>query len=432
VWVTDGVPAGNLPQGGLRVLQVQPLAAGLSVRYAGTLYVLFGVVGCVLLIACLNVATLSLGRAAARRQEIATRLALGAGRWRVVRQLLTESLLLALLGGVLGVGLAVVGIKLFIAIAAGWYPPADEIRIDGTVLGFTLALSFLTGIVSGVAPALRSSAVNLTDSLKSGAQGALGRSRHRVSDVLVVAEAALALVLLVGAGLMLNSFVRLVRVDPGFPSDQLLTISFDLQHAKYLKIDSPEMLARFTPRAAVLQQQLLERIETLPEVESVGLVSAGGARPPVSILGRPAAARQEPFRAWYFESSPDYFRTLQIPLLKGRVFTARDGAGAPAVAIINETMARQLFPGEDPLGARVSSGTEHSIGFANLRTAGRTPEVVLAQAGVGENRTDDRYMDGESAMARTGHREVLGRQFEACPTCRKRLEGLVRGPVEDG
>ena len=181
--------------------QVEPLAKRLSVRYAGTLYVLFGVVGCVLLIACLNVATLSLSRAAARRQEIGTRLALGAGRWRVVRQLLTESLLLALLGGVLGVGLAVAGIQLFIALAAGWYPPTDEIQINGTVLGFTVALAFLTGIVSGVAPALRSSAVNLTDSLKAGAQGALGRSRHRVSDVLVVAQAALALVLLVGAGL---------------------------------------------------------------------------------------------------------------------------------------------------------------------------------------------------------------------------------------
>ena len=336
-------------------VEVEPLAERLSVRYAGTLYVLFGAVGCVLLIACLNVATLSLGRAAARSREIATRLALGAGRWRVVRQLLTESLLLALLGGVLGVGLAVAGIKLFIVLAAGWYPPADEIQVDGTVLGFTLALSFLTGIVSGVAPALRSSAVNLTDSLKSGAQGALGRSRHRVSDILVVAEAALALVLLVGAGLMLNSFVRLVRVDPGFQSDQLLTIGFDLEHAKYLKGVGSQTGHRFTPRAALVQPQLLERIETLPEVESVGLVSQFGARPPVSILGRPAAARDEPFRARYFESSPDYVRTLQIPLLQGRVFTARDGADAPGVAIINETMARQLFPGEDPLGARVQA-----------------------------------------------------------------------------
>ena len=337
-------------------VQVEPLAERLSVRYAGTLYVLFGVVGCVLLIACLNVATLSLGRAAARRTEITTRLALGAGRWRVVRQLLTESLLLALLGGVLGVGLAVAGIKLFVGLAEGWYPPTDEIRIDGAVLGFTVALSFLTGIVSGVAPALRSSAVNLTDSLKSGTQGALGRSGHRVSDILVVAETALALVLLVGAGLMLNSFVRLVRVDPGFPSDQLLAIDYSLfDDPKYMEFEDSETSIRFTPRAAVLQQQLLERIETLPEVESVGLVSANGVRLPVSVLGRPAAARDEPFRARYLEISPDYVRTLQIPLLKGRVLTARDGAGAPGVAIINETMARQLFPGEDPLGARLQA-----------------------------------------------------------------------------
>ena len=336
-----------------RRVQVEPLDQWLSVEYAGTLYVLFGAVGCVLLIACLNVATLSLGRAAARRKEMATRLALGAGRWRVVRQLLTESLLLALLGGVLGVGLAVAGIKLFIALAAGWYPPTDDIQVDGTVLGFLLGLSLVTGIVSGVAPALRSSAVNLTDALKAGAQGALGGSRHRVSDVLVVSEAALALVLLVGAGLMLNSFVRLVRVDPGFQSDRLLTIRFDLRHSKYMRIGGGGF--RFTPSAAVVQQQFLERIEALPEVDAVGLVSADAFPAPVSIPGRPAAARDEPFRAFYAETSPDYFRTLRIPLLKGRVFTARDASGAPVVAIINETMARQCFPGEDPIGARVQA-----------------------------------------------------------------------------
>ena len=333
--------------------EVEPLDQWLSVEYAGTLYVLFGAVGCVLLIACLNVATLSLGRAAARRKEMATRLALGAGRWRVVRQLLTESLLLALLGGVLGVGLAVAGIKLFIALAAGWYPPTDEIQVDGTVLGFTVGLSLLTGIVSGLAPALRSSAVNLTDALKAGAQGALRGSRHRVSDVLVVSQAALALVLLVGAGLMLNSFVRLVRVDPGFQSDHLLTIRFDLRHAKYMTIGGGY---RFTPSAAVVQQQFLERIEALPEVDAVGLVSADVFPAPVSIPGRPAAARDEPFDALYMETSPAYFRTLRIPLLKGRVFTARDASGAPAVAIINETLARQFFPGEDPIGARLQAG----------------------------------------------------------------------------
>ena len=333
--------------------EVEPLDQWLSVEYAGTLYVLFGAVGCVLLIACLNVATLSLGRAAARRQEIANRLALGAGRWRVVRQLLTESLLLALLGGVLGVGLAFAGIQLFIALAAGWYPPTDEIQVDGMVLGFIVGLSLLTGIVSGLAPALRSSVVNLTESLKAGAQGALGRSRHRVSDVLVVSQAALALVLLVGAGLMLNSFVRLVRVDPGFQSDHLLTIRFDLRHAKYMTIGGGY---RFTPSAAVVQQQFLERIEALPEVDAVGLVSADVFPAPVSIPGRPAAARDEPFDALYMETSPAYFRTLRIPLLKGRVFTAHDAAGAPGVAIINETMARQFFPGEDPIGARLQAG----------------------------------------------------------------------------
>ena len=352
--------------------EVEPLDQWLSAEYAGTLYVLFGAVGCVLLIACLNVATLSLSRAAARRQEIANRLALGAGRWRVVRQLLTESLLLALLGGVLGVGLAVAGIQLFIAVAAGWYPPTDEIQVDRTVLGFMVGLSLLTGIVSGLAPALRSSAVNLTDALKAGAQGAVGRSRHRVSDVLVVSQAALALVLLVGAGLMLNSFVRLVRVDPGFQSDHLLTVRFDLRHAKYF-MTWPLLLGqdrvsgwRFTPSAAVVQQQFLERIEALPEVDAVGLVSARPVGFPVSIPGRPAAARDEPLGAFYAETSPDYFRTLRIPLLKGRVFTARDASGAPVVAIINETMARQFFPGEDPIGARVQADMRGGVVHEDL------------------------------------------------------------------
>ena len=341
-------------------LQVEPMAEWLYGKYAGTLYVLFGAVGCVLLIACLNVATLSVGRAAAQRTALATCLALGAGRWRVVRQLLTESLLLALLGGVVGVGLAVMGIKLFVALASGWYPATGVIRVDGAVLGFTAGLSLLTGIVSGVAPALRSSAVDLTDALKAGARGPTRGARRRISDLLVVAQTALALVLLVGAGLMLNSFVRLVRVDPGFRSDQLLTVRFDLP----MRFDFSESITRFTPGAAALQQRLLERIEIVPEVDSVGLVSAPAPRVPVGIVGHPAAARHEPLPASYasyMESSQGYFRTLQIPLLKGRVFTAQDGAGAPGVAILNETFARQFFPGEDPLGARLQADLGNGV-----------------------------------------------------------------------
>jgi putative ABC transport system permease protein len=328
---------------------------------------------------------------------------------------------------VLGVGLAFAGIKLFIVLAAGWYPPTDEIRIDGTVLAFTLALSFLTGIVSGVAPALRSSAVNLTDSLKSGAQGTLGRSRHRVSDVLVVAEAALALVLLVGAGLMLNSFVRLVRVDPGYQSDQLLTVYFSLSE----RFDDPNPFAliRFTPRGRVLQQQLLERIETLPEVESVGLGSAGGVPARVSVFGRPAAARDEPYRAQYLEINPGYVRTLQIPLVQGRVFTARDdGAGAPGVAIISETMARQLFPGEDPLGARLQVddgqprtivGVVGDIKSWNLKSGTRPAMYV----------PDGQHLDGFERQAGYGvRRKLLVIRTAADPLS---LVGAVRTAIAD-
>ena len=405
-------------------VRVQPLAERLSGRYAWELYVLFGAVGCVLLIACLNVATLSLGRAAARRQEIANRLALGAGRWRVVRQLLTESLLLALLGGVLGVGLAVAGIQLFIAVAAGWYPPTDEIQVDRTVLGFMVGLSLLTGIVSGLAPALRSSAVNLMDSLKSGAQGALGRSRHRVSDVLVVSQAALALVLLVGAGLMLNSFVRLVRVDPGFQSDHLLTVRFDL---RFTRTRSDDGIQRFTPRTALAQQQLLERIEALPEVDAVGLASAlDYLRYPVRHLGRPAAARQEPFEATYMEISPDYFRTLQAPLRKGRVFTARDAAGAPGVAIINETMARQLFAGEDPLGARLQADLRARVvpeDFINDQ-----PRTIVGV--VGDVRRELRYdIDPVMYVPYRQHLDVYGTGPERVPTYKRLVIRTAADPL---
>ena len=386
---------------------------------------MFGAVGCVLLIACLNVATLSLGRAAARRQEIATRLALGAGRWRVVRQLLTESVLLALLGGVLGVGLAVAGIQLFIAVAAGWYPPTDEIQVDRTVLGFMVGLSLLTGIVSGLAPALRSSAVNLMDSLKSGAQGVLGRSRHRVSDVLVVSQAALALVLLVGAGLALNSFVRLVRVDPGFQSDHLLTMRFDLRFTRTRSAD--DGIARFTPRTALAQQQLLERIEALPEVDAVGLASAlDYLRYPVRHLGRPAAARQEPFEATYMEISPDYFRTLQAPLRKGRVFTVRDAAGAPDVAIINETMARQLFAGEDPLGARLQADLRARVvpeDFINDQ-----PRTIVGV--VGDVRRELRYdIDPVMYVPYRQHLDVYGSGPERVPTYKRLVIRTAAAPL---
>jgi len=198
-----------------------------------------------------------------------------------------------------------------------------------------------------------------------------GGTRHRISDLLVVTQTALALVLLVGAGLMLNSFVRLVRVDPGFRSDQLLTVRFDLP----MRFDLSESITRFTPGAAVLQQRLLERIETVPEVDSVGMVSAPAPRVSVRIVGHPAAARTEPFTT-YVESSPDFFRTLQIPVLQGRAPTASDGASAPGVAIINETFARQFLAGQDPLGASLQADLGAEWSTRNSSMTGRARSSV--------------------------------------------------------
>jgi putative ABC transport system permease protein len=321
------------------------------------LWVLLGAVGFVLLIACANVANLLLARATARRKEIALRTALGASRLRLVRQLLTESVLLSLLGGALGLVLATWGLRLLVAVSPNNIPRLQEVGLDGWVLGFTFLISLLTGIFFGLAPALQASKTDLTESLKEGGKSSSGLHRSRMRDVLVVSEMALALVLLISAGLMMQSFVRLRQADPGFNPENILTMRVALPDSKY-----PE-----TYQSQAFYQQLLQRVSSLPGVQSADVVTGvplSGQQTVLAfdIVGGPTPRPGEVLTADYRAISPGYFSTMGIPLIKGRLFTDRDRQDAPSVLIINETMARRYWPNEEPIGKRVNVGpTPHEV-----------------------------------------------------------------------
>jgi len=313
------------------------------------LLVLLGAVGFVLLIACANVANLSLARAAARSKEIAIRTALGASRMRVVRQLLTESLLLSLCGGAVGLMLAVWGVDLLVAASPPDIPRLAEIGIDGRVLLFTLGVSILTGIVFGIAPALQISKHDLNESLKEGDRGSTeGLRRNRVRGLLVVSEVALSLMLLVGAGLLIKSFLHLLETDPGYDTERVLAADIALARTKYPEPD----------QQAVFFQQAIQRVAALPGVEAVGattLLPLGGSDTRISfnIEGHPPFPRGETPAARYQIASPDYFRVMNIPLHKGRSFTEQDAKDSPPVVIVSEAFARRFFADEDPIGKRV-------------------------------------------------------------------------------
>ena len=334
------------------MVEVQTIHEFTSGYLARSLYLLLGAVGLILLIGCGNVASLLLSRSAARYKEIATRAALGAGRRRLIRQLLTESMLLAMLGGLLGVLLTFAGIKLFIFLVPNFYPPSHEFRIDPTVLGFALGISMLTAILFGLVPALWASRLDLNTSLKEGARRSAAPPRHRASSVLVVSEVALALVLLIGAGLMINTFVRLQTEDLGYNPEGLLAAWISLEGPKYSKKTDGDTTT-VSPEGTIFWQQLLKRIEARPGVTSAGTsrnAAPGRPKTPFRIIGRSDATMGERPLVYYNEIGGDYFKTLEIPLLKGRVFNERDTQGSLAVAIISETLARKHFPDEDPLG----------------------------------------------------------------------------------
>jgi len=312
------------------------------------LLLLLGAVGFVLLIACANVANLLLARAAGRRKEMAVRSALGAGRRRVIRQLLTESVLLALVGGGLGLLLALWGINLLVALQPANIPRLAEVRIDRGVLLFASALSLLTGIAFGLAPALQATKLDLNGALKEGGKGTgEGAGRQRLRSILIVSEIALSLVLLIGAGLTIKSFWRLMQVDPGFNPENALTMVVSLPATRYAE----------PGRQVAFFRQAIERVSNLPGVDAAGVTTDiplfGGNSTGFNVEGHPPYAPGQRPLAEYRSVSPGYFRAMGIPLLRGRTFTEQDGVDAPGVVIINETLARRYFPGEDPLGKRL-------------------------------------------------------------------------------
>jgi len=325
-----------------------------------------GVVAFVLLIACANVAGLQLARGATRQSEVAVRAALGAGRWRIVRQFLVESVLLSLLGGVLGAALAWAGLRLLIAISPPWFPLLQHIGISGWVLAFTAALSIFAGIAFGTIPALQASTPNLVDSLKEAGRASMTSiARHRFRGALVAGQIALALILLAGAGLMINSFFRLTGADLGCNPRGVITFDYDFPVQQYTKMVGTYNnfpLLDISPIPAQNFDRLLERIQGLPGVQS----AAGSVYPPMqggedsmtfSIQGRPLPqneAERNALSAVFYPVTAGLFTTLHAPLLRGRDFTARDTATAPWVAIINQTMARTYWPNQDPIGKHVT------------------------------------------------------------------------------
>ncbi len=341
--LTEQYPQTNTDKG-VRLTLLHQQAVG---KARTALLVLLGAVGFVLLIACANVANLLLARAAGRQKEMAIRAALGASRWRVVRQLLTESLLLTISGGAAGLLLAWRGVDLLLAIAPDNLPRAYDIRLDIRVASFTLLVSLLTGVVFGLLPALQASKINPGATLKEGGRDAAGLLRRRLRGFLVASEVALAFVLLIGAGLLIRSFARLTEVNPGLDPRGVLTMEILLPLAKYR--DGQGWSAFF--------QQTLERVRALPGVEAAATgyplpLSGANASSGFGIEGRPSPTDQT-FAAGVRMISPDFFKTLGVPLAKGRLLTESDGAQAPSVVVINESLARNYFANEDPLGKRI-------------------------------------------------------------------------------
>jgi putative ABC transport system permease protein len=312
------------------------------------LYVLLGAVGFVLLIACANLANLMLARVGARQKEIAVRTALGAGRMRIVRQLLTESIMLAIVGGVVGLLLAFWAVSWVVSLGADTIPRVHEISVDPRVAGFTLLVSVVTGVLFGLAPAIQVSRPDLTDALKESGRSTAGLRRNRLRSALVVSEVALSLVLLVGAGLMIRSFAKLNQVDPGFKPAQVLTLGATLLRTRY-----PE-----DEQVAQMFSQILDRAATVPGVLSVGAISdlpltGSNTSDSFTIEGRPPIAKEAEPTTEYHVVTPRYFESMGIPFLSGRDFTESDTRQSPNVVVINDVFARRHFAGENPLGHRL-------------------------------------------------------------------------------
>ena len=350
-------------------VKLVPLHAQVVGSFRSALLVLFGAVGFVLLIGCANVANLVLARATSRQKEVAIRSALGASRIRLIRQFVTESLVLALAGGALGVLIATWGISLLKLILPDNFPRTSDIHLNGPVLIFTVFASVATGLIFGLAPAFQASRTHLIESLKEGERGTEGFRRNRLRSTLVVSEVALALILLIGTGLMLRSFVHLQEVDPGFKPDHLLTMEISLPEARYAD-----------PQKATFFAQLLEGVRALPGVQTAGAIGhlplAGDIESyAMQVEGRPPLPNEYANPECHVVE-PGYFEAMKIRLVAGRYFDARDGAQSPHVLIINEAVARNVFRNENPIGKRLQMGFNRFSGEI-VGVVGNTKDLTL-------------------------------------------------------
>lgn len=340
------------------------------------LFLLFAVVSFILLIACANMANLLMARAASRQKEVSIRVAVGASRVRLVRQFLTESILLAMLGGILGLALTFVGKTVLMVTLPANNPFRDQLGIDGKVLAFTLLVSLLTGVIFGLLPSLQASKPNLNETLKEGGKtSSLGSGHHRIRSVLVVTEVTLALMLLIGAGLVIRSFLRLQYVDTGFNPQNALAMQLSLPQAKYRE---PQVQVAFF-------QNLMQKVAALPNVEAVSADSnppLGTRRNSISffIEGQPPASLDQMLRAEGHEITPNYFRAMGIPFLAGRDFTDNDRIDAPPVVIVNQALVKRFFPNEDPIGKRISRSLpgQNPVWFSIIGVAGDVRHAGLA------------------------------------------------------
>jgi putative ABC transport system permease protein len=343
-------------------VKVEPLQKGLFGWSAEVFYLLFAAVGFVLLIACTNVANLLLVRGDGRRREIGVRIALGASRKSVIRQLLTESILLSMVGGVAGLILSFWGIRILNALSL-WLFPVAGVSLDRRVLFFTFGICILTGLVFGMIPAYRASKSDPNECLREGGRSTATKSRHRTRNILVVSEIAVALVSLICAGLMINTLARVLHTSPGFSPDHLLTAEVRLTGEKYMDAMDPQKtgLNVIHPPVGIFCREVLERVKDIPGVENAALVdwlplaeNAQHAFPGITIAGRSAVAPAERPSVIVDGVSPDYLRLMGIPILRGRSIAEQDTGTSSPVVVINEAMARQFWPNQDPIGQEIT------------------------------------------------------------------------------
>ena len=349
-----------------------PIIEEITGHLRPSILILFAIVNLVLLIACVNIANLLIARAARRQREIALRIVLGASRKRLIQQLLTESLLLSLIGGIVGIVLAFQGIKLLVAMMPYELPRFVHIDMDFWVVGFSFFVSILTGVIFGLAPALQTSKTDLNSSLNEGTLRA-GRSNRRISHYLVAIEIALAAVLLLSAGLMIKSLQQIHTIDAGFNPERLLTMTINLPTQRYYK-----------PQASNFSSELIERIKTLPSVQQVSLSSdvplgENSSSTNLTVEGQPEILPGSEIRAYRHRVMPNFFSTLQIPILSGRDFTLQDNVETDQVIIVDKSLAARIWPGQDALGKRIKIGGAEAPWLTVVGVAGDAKYFNLIQ-----------------------------------------------------